>query len=162
MTNGNQSLSRNLEEVAISIDHRVIRRDRQGSGDFGAPRGSRVHRGVDLEFEVGEEVEAPASGMVVNLGYCYNDDLSFRYVEILSHNRKFICKLLYVKPAVRRGIFVNKGDVIGVAQDIAGRYGGGMVNHVHLEVLVDPMLLKGGSREEGVGSFDSDDGARTA
>jgi len=126
------------------MGHHVVRRDRQGNGDFGAPRSPRVHRGVDFEFRVGEPVEAPVSGLVVNIGYCYDDDLSFRYVEILAHNRKFIAKLLYVEPSTEVGQFVNEGDEIGTAQDIAGRYGHGMINHVHVEVLVDAMILQGG------------------
>jgi len=52
--------------------------DSYGSGAFHAPRGSRIHQGIDLLAAVGSKVHAILDGTVTKLGYPYADDLSFR------------------------------------------------------------------------------------
>ena len=152
MPNGesaNDSLmSRALDEVTFDMPNHRVRSDSEGHGHFAAKRGSRIHFGIDYLFNVGEAVPSPVAGRVHRIGYCYDDDHSYRLIEILTQNKKAIVRLLYVAPAVRAGDFVIEGDIVGQAQDIAARYNPKMKNHVHCEVFVDPAILKGGRFEE--------------
>lgn len=149
MCNRRDSLmSRALDSVSFVLPNRRVRMDGAGSGDFASSRGGRLHKGVDFEFAYNEEVPSPVTGTVVRIGHCYADDLSYRLVEILTHNQLALVRLLYVRPLVGKNQFVNEGDIIGTAQNIAARHGPPMKNHVHIEVNIDPRILKGGSIEE--------------
>lgn len=115
-----------------------------GDGSFGAPRGDRLHRGLDVLAEPGDAIHAACSGTVTKLGFCYADDLSYRYVQITHNTLPIVARLLYVLPDVDVGQAVAIGDVVGTAQDIAKRYGNGMKNHCHLELqAVDNAVLMG-------------------
>ena len=126
-------------------------KDDYGSGEFGASRGDRRHVGLDFAAHFMCPVLAPASGHV-HLGYCYSDDLSYRYVKIYPHhdNRMFV-RLLYVKPFVKQDQFVVIGQTIGVAQNIALRYGSGMTNHIHVDVALPTGQVLLGKRGEDPG-----------
>lgn len=139
------------------------RNDDQGLGHFGAPRGSRTHRGIDLAVAPSSTILCPVDGLVTKLGYPYGDDLSWRYVEVrqdkctpvmsadvdgtcpdcgLAHYRH---RFFYVTPSVVPGSVVTKGMKIGYLQDISIRYPG-MTPHVHYEVkladeYVDPAIV---------------------
>jgi hypothetical protein len=60
----------------------------------------------------------------------------------MKNDRMFI-KMFYPEPdQFLIGSDVNEGDRIGIAQNIATKYGGGMIPHIHLQVdKVDPELL---------------------
>lgn len=111
-----------------------LRSDAAGDGRYGAPRGERSHNGIDYECTPGAPVLSVVSGTVSKLGYCYGDDLSWRYVEIravdgLKH------RLFYVDPLVEIGDTVDSMTPIGRAQDISKRYPDrGMLPHVHYEL----------------------------
>ena len=111
-----------------------IRVDQAGDGNFGARRdgGLRGHRGVDYAVPAGGIVWAPCSGRVGQYGYCYPDDYTFRFVRIQTDWAEI--RVLYVDPRVELGEKVEPGMILGEAQNIAGRYGPLMTNHVHLEV----------------------------
>ncbi|MEM1437151.1 MAG: M23 family metallopeptidase [Pseudomonadota bacterium] len=120
--------------------------DKQGSGDWHASRagGTRKHKGVDYDAPVGFVLHAPVTGVVTKLGYPYEDDLSFRYVEITDPGgSKYRC--FYVKPIVKLGCHVIANQTpIGTVQNVASR-AEGMSNHVHFEIQrgsrhVDPRL----------------------
>ena len=110
--------------------------DAWGSGHFGASRGSRTHRGIDYACYPGTGIHTRTAGKVTKLGYPYADDTSFRYVQVtdvhgLNH------RYFYVYPAVGVGDNVVAGEIIGFAQDIAGRYDKPekrMKNHIHYEI----------------------------
>ena len=109
--------------------------DAWGAGHFGAPRGTRLHVGVDYAALPGSRLLSPVHGTVTKLGYPYGDDLSFRYVEVtdtwgLRH------RFFYVKPLVRIGERIEEGDVLGEVQDIVSRYPDppGMKPHFHYEI----------------------------
>lgn len=104
-----------------------------GCGHYGAPRGDRLHRGVDKVADVDEYIHTPIKGKVSKLGYCYSDDLSFRYVQITDANH-FNHRFMYVYPLVEVNDMLDVGDIIGNCQDIAGKWGGGMKNHIHYEI----------------------------
>ena len=113
----------------------VVRSDSAGDGHFQAPRGNRLHNGIDYLVEPGTLVYSPVSGVVTKLGYPYGDDLQWRYVEITSDDFERF-RLFYTEPAVVVDQFVMIGEVVGEAQNIAERYPGqGMLAHIHLEVI---------------------------
>jgi len=116
------------------VKHSRIRNDRAGGGRFGDPRGDRAHTGVDWVVEPGAPVLSPVCGVVSKLGYCYADDLSWRYVEITDgHQRRH--RLFYVSPDVQEHWQVDENTPIGRAMDITRRYPNqGMTPHVHYEI----------------------------
>lgn len=115
-----------------------------GSGRYGAPRGKRVHRGVDFICEPGQEIVCPIGGLsgvvsVVREAKPYADT---PYSGLLLKTETIVIKMFYFKPKMSLiGDFIAQGDVIGTAQDIAGRYHG-MTSHIHLEIVgFDPGVL---------------------
>jgi len=112
--------------------------DQWGNGAYGSSRGKRAHKGIDFECPKDSFVHSPVSGRVTKLGYCYSDDLHFRYVEVtdkeLGRHRMF-----YISPMVKEGELISQGDEIGFMQDIAGKYNTQnktMKNHIHYEIIV--------------------------
>jgi len=127
-----------------------VRRDCWGDGAFGAPRGGRLHRGLDLVAEPGQLVLAPVHGRIVRWGWCYPDDPEYRLAVIQAADAPMLVRLLYVRPAVRAGTDVTPEDTIGLVQDLRRRYPAGarhpepITPHVHLEVaLLDGAALVG-------------------
>jgi murein DD-endopeptidase MepM/ murein hydrolase activator NlpD len=116
-----------------------VRNDRAGLGHFGAPRGAKTHRGIDFECPEGTRIFSLTDGIVTKVGYAYQEDLSFRYVEIQApghfKHRYFYCVL---PKGLKKGSEVKVGDVIGIVQDIAGKWKGGMKNHCHYEIKDGP------------------------
>lgn len=115
--------------------------DAYGFGHYLAPRGiDREHNGVDLSCYPGTVIIPQIDGQVTKLGYCYSDDLSYRYVQVsdADGNRH---RYFYVEPWLELGAMVYANQTpIGDAQDIADRYppkrcGGRMINHIHYEVM---------------------------
>jgi len=115
--------------------------DAYGSGTFLASRdgGERAHRGRDYIAVPGDPIISPIDGKVTRLLVAYAGS-ELRGLELESDRIR--AKLLYVDPAVEVGTKVVRGQLIGVAQDVAAYWArksprpGRMVNHVHLEVMV--------------------------
>ncbi len=105
--------------------------DGHGCGHYGASRGTRTHKGIDLNCKPLTIVYAPVAGTVTKVGYPYSDDLSYRYVEISDQGYCF--RVFYVEPLVEKGQKVSKSTIIGEAQDLRTRYSG-ITNHVHFEI----------------------------
>lgn len=144
--------------IAFPIQpHRGLRgTDSFGSGNFGASRGSRDHKGLDFIALVGDVVVAPITGSVVQIGRAYGD-AELHSVHIQGDGEFTGCrvKLLYVLPNVGlNGRYVNQGDPIGTAEDVAAYHHakqpghpGEMKNHVHVEVWIteprpmDPAMM---------------------
>jgi len=117
--------------------------DAWGDGSFGASRGSRTHKGIDLLSEPGEAIYSPVKGQVTKHGYPYapkpGDKITYRYVEITDYSG-FRHRVFYLDPSVGHGLHVDTNTIIGIAQDIAGKYSTPdkvMGNHVHYEIF-DP------------------------
>jgi len=106
--------------------------DSWGSGEFGASRGDRTHRGIDYKVPAGSTVLSPVEGLVTKLGHAYADDLSFRYVQITTTDG-YDHRFFYVNPLVQDGDKVKKDQIIGLAQDLTNRYVG-ISEHIHYEV----------------------------
>lgn len=120
--------------------------DQYGSGAWGAPRGGRKHRGIDLACCKDAQVYAPISGTVTKLGYPYGAEAKrhLRYVEV-TDSEGHRHRVMYVLPVVKLGDSVDK-DVteIGIAQGLTDVYPG-IRDHVHYEIIdkqgryIDPM-----------------------
>jgi len=109
--------------------------DPHGSGEYGAPRGSRLHVGIDFECAPGTQIQSPVHGHVTKIGYPYADDLAYRYVQITDatgHNHR----VFYIQPLVEIGAKVSTGDTIGSSQDLTARYPG-ITPHCHYEIKKD-------------------------
>ncbi len=119
--------------------------DPTGHGYYGAKRGNRKHKGLDLVAKPLTPVYSPISGVITKIGYPYSGNLHFRYIEIT--NDTYRVRIMYCQPkniSLRRRIF--EGDKIGEVQDIAGHWDSRMKNHIHFEVykhglLTDPEPL---------------------
>lgn len=117
--------------------------DDWGCGHYGAPRGDRVHRGVDIVAAPGDPVFCLNRGIVTKVGYPYSDDLSYRYVEVTDAGVRW--RYFYCEPIVNVGDEVDAYTQIGTAQALGDRYPG-ITPHMHLEVIgpdghIDPTPL---------------------
>jgi murein DD-endopeptidase MepM/ murein hydrolase activator NlpD len=119
-----------------------------GCGSFGASRGSRKHKGIDIISTPNQLIASPISGEITRFPFPYGNDLSYTGIEIVNTTHKV--KMFYVKPIVAIGKKVFAGEIIAKSQDIAAKYSPKMTNHVHVEVykksgnnwiLIDPTNL---------------------
>ena len=118
--------------------------DPKGCGHYGAPRGGRIHRGVDLACEDKTPVGSPVRGRVSKVGWPYVGNFDIRYVQITCETYRY--RVFYVSPTVAVGDMVELGDIIGASQSLKHLYPG-ITDHVHLEVkdqehnFIDPTPL---------------------
>ncbi len=132
-----------MESPVIKI---ILRgNDPTGHGYYGARRGNRKHKGLDLITIPGEIIKSPISGVVTKYGYPYKNTRKLRYIEITGP--VYRVWLMYAsKNKISIGSRIFKGNVIGTAQNVAGYWGGNMRNHLHIQVwkhglLTDPEPL---------------------
>ena len=110
-----------------------------GSGHYDAPRdgGKRKHKGVDLENHTNEAIEAFESGVVSKIGWPYSPEDPekghYRYIEIVC-NPNIRHRYLYCEALVQVGNDVEKGSIIGWAQDLGTAYPG-ITQHVHFGLI---------------------------
>ena len=110
-----------------------VRNDREGQGHYKAPRGNRLHKGVDIVSKPNENVYAPIGGIIRN-GIVSSIHRERKLVAISRGNEEV--KLMYVSGNLPNGTEVKKGDIIGVAQDTRALYNlPRMLSHVHVEHL---------------------------
>ncbi len=114
--------------------------DGHGRGAYGAPRGGRMHRGVDFICDPGQTVVCPIdAARVIRESRPYKEG---DYSGILIKNEVVTIQMFYLLPT--EGIYgrqVQQGSVLGVAQDISCKYDG-MIPHIHLRILdIDPELF---------------------
>lgn len=110
--------------------------DNHGSGAYGAPRGSRTHKGRDWAAWPYTEVLSMTAGEVTKLGRPYkpsNNEAKnlLRYVQITTG--EYDLRYFYVQPTVALDQFIVPGDVLGVVQDLTAVYPD-ITPHVHFEV----------------------------
>lgn len=118
--------------------------DHFGSGAFHAPRGNRLHNGVDYECIPGQIVRAPISGTIVRKAYPYSDDVF--YEGCVLENPEIQIKMFYFVPTCKIGSWVQQGEEIGYAQNISNKYSKGnkyMTPHVHLQIeYISPEMIR--------------------
>ncbi|MEJ1355734.1 MAG: M23 family metallopeptidase [Candidatus Sedimenticola sp. (ex Thyasira tokunagai)] len=123
----------------MKIDAPVRGQDKHGSGAFGAPRGSRLHNGVDIACYAGSAVFSVADGEVTKIGYPYSPSNKkkghLRYVQV-TDTASNDARYFYVQPCVKVGDQVSDGQVIGITQGLLKIYPG-IIDHFHFEVLRD-------------------------
>jgi len=120
-----------------------IRMDPKGSGRFNASRGGpKRHDGVDFIAKPGQAVLSPIDGSVSRRVVAYSNE---NYYGVEIDGKRISIILLYLNPL--KGIigsYVQKGDIVGTAQDISKRYGKGMLPHIHFRISrCDPILFMG-------------------
>lgn len=120
--------------------------DPLGCGEFGASRGSRLHRGHDFVVTPGESVRSPIQGRISRHARPYSNDTRYSGVEIIGSgpHQGLRIKMFYLAPGLQVGTTVKPGQAIGVAQNIATKHGQAMKPHIHLELYyndqaVDPL-----------------------
>lgn len=113
--------------------------DPTGHGYYGAKRGNRKHKGLDLKSEKKEDVFSLIDGVVTKIGFPYANNLTFRYVEIT--NDIYRIRVMYIFPKnISVGDRIFKGDLIGQAQDISSYWNSKMINHIHIEVYKNGLI----------------------
>jgi hypothetical protein len=120
--------------------------DPTGHGYYGAKRGKRKHKGLDLLADPGVTIYAPIDGEITKHGQVYKTEITdqFKYIEITGPIYRV--RILYCGPEITVGLNVHRCQAIGAVQDVAGFWGGSMKNHAHLEIykhglLTDPEPL---------------------
>lgn len=121
----------------ITSASKIRGHDIHGDGEFGASRGSRKHKGIDLVCEGGTMIMSACDGTVTRCqGVVYSDPAlaNWHYVEITDKD-KVRNRYFYVQQwNIELGLFVRKGEPIGVAQGIEEQYPG-ITPHIHYEVM---------------------------
>lgn len=124
--------------------------DKWGAGHWLAPRdnGKRKHLGVDYVNNVGEAITAFEGGEVTKIGYPYRQDddqkAHFRYCEVSAPSGR-VWRYFYCEVLVDVGQCVEKGQVLGAAQDLSAVWEG-MTQHCHVDIKfngerIDPTCL---------------------
>jgi len=117
----------------ISPTGKGIRNDSEGSGEYGAPRGSRVHNGVDYLCTPGQDVYAPFTMMITRVSIPkWELDLS----GIAWDSGNSTGKMFYFSPDLSLiDTIVHEGQVIGTAQSVSDEYElPNMKDHIHFQV----------------------------
>ncbi|XP_078061641.1 leukocyte cell-derived chemotaxin-2-like [Mustelus asterias] len=107
--------------------------DQYGSGAYGAPRGRRTHKGVDVICSDGWTVYAPFSGRLVRRANPYGNRNAIDNGVLLSGSG-YCVKIFYIKPYVYYGE-VEKGKAIGTMLKMQTVYPG-ITSHVHIQMCI--------------------------
>ncbi len=111
--------------------------DSWGSGAYGAKRGGRTHRGVDVSAYAGSVVLSDINGKVKRIGHPYNPTGQKGHYQLIEiESASVLTKYFYVRPLVPVGCIIEKGDAIGVVQDLTEIYPD-ITNHYHFEVWIE-------------------------
>jgi murein DD-endopeptidase MepM/ murein hydrolase activator NlpD len=112
-----------------------------GVGVYGASRGTRVHKGIDLIVEPQQNLVSPIDGMITREAYPYAGDLKWRGCVIQNKDVQIKMFYMVLNQSMRKNFptVVTQGEVIGVAQNIANKYnadGKTMIPHIHFEMRI--------------------------
>lgn len=92
--------------------------------------GIELHKGLDIATRMGKEIVAPADGLVVEVAH-HSDD---GHIVRVNHGYGVSSSYAHLsKPAVKQGVRVKRGDLIGYVGD-TGRSTGA---HLHYTVYVN-------------------------
>lgn len=123
--------------------------DAFGKGHFGASRKSRVHNGIDLVVIPGQDIFCPTDSTFVRYSYPYVEDTKYRGLWTITEDDGDVYESVvwYIVPMYfKLHEDIMCGERVGIAQNIALKYGAGMIPHVHWGVKrngkwMDPMEL---------------------
>lgn len=99
-----------------------------------------IHKGVDLApMEHNAPVYAAADGVVItHYPACYGGHPTYGVCVVIKHADGYYTLYAHMdSTAVREGLEVKKGDFIGRT----GNTGVSTGEHLHFEILLDPLLL---------------------
>jgi murein DD-endopeptidase MepM/ murein hydrolase activator NlpD len=126
--------------------------DPTGFGHFGAPRGSRIHKGHDIISIPGESVVSMMEGTITKIGYAYAKAMQFRYVQVDKGIYRVWLMYLEASEGIEVGKEVCAGERVGYCLNIAKYHNRKkkkgddmMLNHLHVQiwkngVLIDPNI----------------------
>jgi hypothetical protein len=117
----------------ISPTGKGIRIDSEGSGEYGASRGIRIHNGIDYLCDQGQGVRAPF-GMFIKRIANPKSNSPLSGIEWTAGRSSG--KMFYFKPYKQTiGQEVVEGEIIGIAQSVSKDYGlPNMLDHIHFQV----------------------------
>jgi len=116
----------------------IRKQDNHGAGHYHAPRGKRLHNGIDLACYPESIILSDIDGYVSKIGYPYppgGKKGEYRYIEIISSEGARY-RYFYVRPVVQVGNEIMEGNMIGLSQDLSKIYPG-ITHHIHVEIIVD-------------------------
>lgn len=124
----------------VNTDGKLRECDSQGCGHYGAPRGSRKHKGIDFVTRDRQGIFAPFDCEIGRYGDPYGDG-QYSLVEIIGVGayRGWKAKVMYISPLYDVKKVLKKGDMLCVADSIARRYPG-ITDHVHFELYFNGVL----------------------
>ena len=110
-----------------------IRNDVEGSGAYGANRGSRKHNGIDYVCKEGQRIVAPFNMQVTRISKPKADSpmSGIAWTAGSSEGRMW-----YFTPLTEIiGEYVVEGQLIGYAQSVSKDYGlPDMTDHIHFQI----------------------------
>lgn len=118
--------------------------DPQGCGHYGAPRGTRKHEGFDFLIAPHSSFTFPFDVKILRTGIV-STDKPFRLIELTP--TKLFTNIIKIKvmycdlDQYQVNDIVRSGYPIAMSQDNKSYYGGGMQNHLHVEVRIGNQLI---------------------
>lgn len=119
-----------------------IRKDKEGDGNYGAPRGSKRHLGIDLVTTEGQEILSPVNGTAVNFS---GSTAGYPMVDITPSDASLgisVVRMLYVDALPGTNAWapysVTAGvTVVGTSSNLQSLgYSSGVTPHVHFQIKV--------------------------
>jgi len=115
---------------------KVREQDAHGAGYYKAPRGTRLHQGIDFDCPVDSLVTTITNGAVTKIGWVYSNPKKkeYRYVQVTdADGLKF--RYMYLESMVKVGDDVTAKQIIGLVQDLTIIYPG-ITPHCHFEIMI--------------------------
>lgn len=113
--------------------------DNQGCGHYGAPRTHGKHKGHDFEIPPFTRFKMPFDSIILRRGLV-SVGKPFNLLEVTpkgTFKNVLTFKIMYSDLAdYAVGSEITKNEVIGISQDVASYYSGGMKNHLHVEAYI--------------------------
>lgn len=117
--------------------------DPTGYGHFGAPRGKRKHKGLDLKASPRSPFKAPFDCKIIRKGQVYGGDVRYTLAEIkgVGQFKDLTAKVMYLTDFEVNDKIIRRGRTLGVVQNLSAKHGNKMINHVHFELYRDGLLI---------------------
>lgn len=113
--------------------------DPQGCGEYGAPRTHGKHKGHDFKIDPNTRFKMPFDSVILRRGLV-SVGKPFNLLEVTpkgAFKNVLTFKVMYSDLAdYAVGSEISKNEVIGISQNVASYYGGGMANHLHVEAYI--------------------------
>ncbi len=125
----------------VNPSGRGMRNDAGGLGHYGAPRGNRLHRGLDLQTIDGQDIVSPIDGRAINSSWVNSRGITIPTIVIIptAKNLGFNnLQLLYAGPVGGGWREVKAGEVIGKALNMQSLgYPPSVGPHVHVQMRMN-------------------------